>query len=108
MAARADLRAASHQGVRIHHSAIVHIRAGIDVHRRHAGDALADVAAVANAGAAGHDPHAALRCEFLERICGFIEEGQASMVRRHIHHASHAEAQQDALLHPGVDAPAGG
>ena len=58
MAIRSHLRAASHQRVRIDHGAVAHPGSGVDVHRRHAGDALADVAAVANAGSAGHDANA--------------------------------------------------
>ena len=38
---RAHLRAASDQRVRIDHGAVADIGADIDVHRRHAGDALA-------------------------------------------------------------------
>ena len=44
VAVPADLRAASHQGVRIDHGAVVHVGAGVDIHGRHAGDALADIA----------------------------------------------------------------
>ena len=64
----ADLRAAANQGVRIDHGAIVNISADVDVHGRHASDTAADVAAIANAGAAGNDADAVLRGEMLERI----------------------------------------
>src|ERR1039458_8866223 len=63
-----DLRAASDQGVRIDHGAVVHICAHVDVHGRHAGDAFADVDAIANAGSAGNDAHSALRREVLHWI----------------------------------------
>ena len=55
VAVLADLRAAAHQGVRIDHGAVVHVGADVDVHGRHAGDVLAEIRAVADAAAAGHD-----------------------------------------------------
>src|ERR1035438_6996863 len=59
VAVLSDLRAASDQRVRIDHRAIIHIRSHVDVHGRHAGDAFADIDAVANARSAGNDTHSA-------------------------------------------------
>src|SRR5205814_6467975 len=66
VAVLADLSAATNQRVRIHHGAIVHVGAGVDVHGRHASHAPADVAAVADTGAARHDAHTALRSKVLD------------------------------------------
>jgi len=57
----ADLGATAHQGVRIDHGAVVDVSADIDVHRRHAGDVLAEICALAHATAAGHDADVLLR-----------------------------------------------
>ena len=107
VAVPAHLRAASHQGVRIHHGSVVHPGAHVDVHGRHTYHALADIAAVADAGTAGHDAHVSPLAEALDRECGFVEERLAFRIDRHVDDRAHAEAQQDALFHPGIHAPAG-
>src|ERR1039458_9332328 len=37
-----------------------------------------------------------------------VEEGLTRGVNRHVDDTAHAETEQNALLHPGIDAPAGG
>jgi len=64
--------------------------------------------AVANAGAAGNDAHAVGEGHGMERVSGFIEEGEAGGVEGEIGGNAHAEAEEDAFFHPGIDAPAGG
>src|SRR5208283_2320820 len=63
---------------------------------------------IANAGAAGDNAHAAGRGKAFHRVSGLIEIRLPAGIDRHIDDATHAEAEQDALLHPRVDAPAGG
>src|SRR5437588_139725 len=81
---------------------------GVDVHGRHAGDALADKTSVTHAGAARNKADAALYRELLHRIGGFVKEGLTRRIDGHIQHGAHAESQQNALLDPTIDAPAAG
>ena len=101
----ADLRAGADQRVGVDHRPVVHIRADVHVHRRHAHDAAAEVAPIADRGAAGHDPYAVLGSEGAERVGVLVEEGEgaAGGGRPDL---SQAEAEQDARLHPRVGAPA--
>ena len=95
VAVLADLRAASDQRVRIDHRALVHVRADVDVHRRHAGDAFGEVRAAAHARPAGHDADAVSLAELLQRVGVLVAERERA--DRHIDDAAHAEAEQDAL-----------
>ena len=106
VASGADLGAASDQRVRIDHRAVAYICADIDIHRRHAGDAFTDIAAVANAGATGNDADAAVGVESLHRVGGFVEPGLTRGVDGHIDDRAQAEAEKNALFHPAIDAPA--
>src|SRR5580658_3608398 len=107
MAIGAHLRAASHQRVRIDHGAVAHPGSGVDEHGRHAGDALADVAAVTNTGSAGDDPYTVPRANSLYRKCRFVEPGLAHSVDGHVHGNAHAEADQNAFFHPRIHTPSG-
>src|ERR1700678_1128833 len=107
MAIGSHLRAASHQRVRIDHGPIARPASGVDVHRRHTRDASADVAAIANTGAAGNDADAAVGRYVLHWECRFVEPGQSRGVDRHIHHRAHAKSQEDSFFHPSVHPPAG-
>src|ERR1035441_1156529 len=104
VAVSTDLGATAHQGVRIDHGAIVDVSADIDVHRRHAGDVPADVCAFAHATAAGHHADVLLRADPLHGISVLVAEAEGA--HRHIDVDAHPEADQNALLDPGVDAPA--
>src|ERR1035441_2428970 len=106
VAMSADLGATAHQGVRIDHGAVVDVCADVDVHGRHAGDVLAEGCAFAHAGSAGHDADVLLRADPLHRISVLVAE--AERAHRHVDVDAHPEAQQDALFHPRIDAPAGG
>src|SRR5271154_3913599 len=106
MAMGADLRAASDQSMRVDHGARAHPGPSVDEHGRHASDARTDITAVANAGAAGDDPHAVFEIELLDWKCGFVEPGLPRGVDRHIDGNAHPETDQNAFLYPGVDAPA--
>src|SRR5450759_3887075 len=96
----------AHQGVRIHHGAVTDVSADVDVHGRHAGDVLAEVCAFADAAAAGHDADVLLRADALHRISVLVAEAESA--HGHVDIDAHAEADQNALLDPDVDAPAGG
>ena len=65
------------------------------------------IRAVAHRRAAGHDAHAARAPSVLQRQRVLVEERPAAVVGRHVDDVAEAEAKQDALLDPGVDAPAG-
>ena len=104
----AHLRAASHQRVRIDHGAVADPRSRVNVHRRHTNDALADVAAVANAGASGHQR---IPSEGPSRFTGHValsNIGCRTGSTRHVHNRAHAQPREDAFLNPDVDAPAAG
>src|SRR5262249_2171466 len=58
------------------------------------------------ARSAGHDADVLLRSELLHRIRAFVAEAERR--DRHIDVRAHAKSEQDALLHPRVDLPAGG
>ena len=74
--ALADLRAGSDQRVRIDHRAVVDVGADVDVHRRHADDALAEVRAVADGRSAGHDADAVAASKRLSGIVSLSTNGQ--------------------------------
>ncbi len=109
VAVAADLRAAADERVRIDHGAVAHVRADIDVHRRHADDAFADVSS-------------RRECWNRRERCARRRRGRTAAPGKSIYRgtagvtgsidmstiAAHAEAQQDAFLDPGVDAPAAG
>src|SRR5208283_2481260 len=94
--------------MRIDQRILADIRAHVHKHRRHADDAARDVRAYANAGAAGNNAHAVRGGNRLHRIGGLIEEGLAARVNGHVHDRAHAKAEENALFHPGIDAPTGG
>src|SRR5580700_10677396 len=105
MTIRADLRAASHQGVRIDHGAIAHPTPRVDIHRRHARDAAADIATVANARSTGNDANPAIGCEALHRKRGLVEPRLPRGIDRHVNYRAHAKAEQNAFFYPGIHAP---
>src|ERR1700693_2900539 len=107
MAIGAHLRAASHQRMRIDHSAVAHPGSSVDEHRRHTGDALADVTTIANTGSAGDDPNAILRVDAFYGESGLVEPGLTDCVDGHVHGNAHAKAKQNAFLHPRIHAPSG-
>ncbi len=108
VAAFSDLRAAAYQRVRIYHRLVAYVRADVDEHRRHAGDAFADEAAVANAGAAGDDAHAAGGGDVLDGVGGLVEKRLAQRINGHVRDGADAESEKDAFFHPAVDAPTRG
>ena len=59
--------------MRIDHGALINVSTDVDEHRWHAGNALADVAAVANAGAAWDDPDAPIGRQLLHWKRRFVE-----------------------------------
>src|SRR5580692_3217531 len=98
VATLANLCATAHQRVGIHHGAFADIRAGVDEHGRHTGDALPDEATIADARSAWHDAHAAGDGDSPHRVGGLVKERLSSGVHGHIHHRAHAEPEQDAFL----------
>src|SRR5689334_2323457 len=91
--------------MRIDHRALVHIRADVDVHRGHARDALRDVSAAPDARSARHDTDAAVLAKHAHGIRMLVTKRQRA--DGHIDDPADTEAEQDALLDPGVHAPAG-
>ena len=103
---RADLRARADERMRVDERALADVGADVDEHRRHADDALArrtrrreSTSRRARCGCrrVGAGP--------LERHRVLVVERQAR--DRHVDGVAEAEAEQDALLDPRVDAPAG-
>ncbi|MGC4049157.1 MAG: hypothetical protein QM757_06535 [Paludibaculum sp.] len=67
---------------------------------RHAGDAAAEVAAVAIGAAAGHDADAAVDRDGADRVGILVEPGLAGCVDGHIDDPTYTEADEDAFLDP--------
>src|SRR5947207_3185891 len=88
----------------VDHRAGVDIGADVDVHRRHADHSRRDVRPVADARPPGDEAHIVLERGGTNWISVLVEEREAR-VRGHVDQRPHAEAEQDALLDPGVDAP---
>src|SRR3954471_13660145 len=105
MATRAHLRTTAYERVRIHHGAVSDVCAYVNEHWGHAGDAAADVAAVANARAPRHESHTARQREFAQIVGRFIEEGltAANIIRQHFDDLADAEAQQNTFFDPAID-----
>ena len=103
----ADLRARSDERVRVDQRLVADVGADVDVHRRHADDAAAEVGAVPDGRSAGHDAHAGPRADRLQRQRVLVEERPAAVIGRHVDGLAEAESEQDAALHPGVHPPAG-
>ena len=110
MHARADLRARADQRMRINHRSLADPRADVHVHRRHADHAWRQIRAVADRGAARHDPNARLRARVVlpDRQRVLVEKLPEPLdVRQpHIDRIAELETEQDPLLDPGVHAPA--
>ena len=70
----ADLRAGTHEGVRIDHGAFVDLGAGIDVHGRHAYHAAREVGAGTDRRAAGHDADAVVGSEMPRRVSMLVDK----------------------------------
>ena len=102
--ALADLRARSDQRVGIDQGAFVHIRAYVDKHRRHADYRRRYVRSQPHRRSTGNDTHAVGYGKLPGREGGFVHEGEGSATR--LHQFAQAEAQQNAVFHPGVDPPA--
>ena len=64
------------------------------------------IRAVANRRSAGHDADAGGEPGLLQRQRVLVVERQLAVIHRHVDDVAEPEAEQDALLHPGVDAPA--
>src|SRR6185295_15179190 len=105
MHARADLRARSHQRMRVDQRGLANPRSDVDVHRRHADDAASQIGAVTHRRATRDDADAALWIEALEWQCVLVVEGPAAVIRGHVDDVAEPEAEENALLDPGVDAP---
>ena len=105
---RADLRARADQRVRVDQRALADVGADVDVHRRHADHARRD-----DRRRRGSSIRRARcgrrrrRANLLQRQRVLVEERPAAVIGRHVDQTAEAEAEQDALLDPGVDAPAG-
>ena len=103
--ALADLRARSDERVRIDQRAFTDVRADVDVHRRHADDRAVDERAFANRGSAWHDANAGVESRLLQLHRVFVVERPFAVVGGYVDGVAKPEAEQNSLLHPGVDAP---
>src|SRR5207253_2009861 len=93
VAVLSNLCAAADKRVRVDHSAIAYPRTGVDIHRRHARDTLADEAPIADARAARHNADAAGNREPLHRPGSFVEKWLPSRVHGHVDDPADAESQ---------------
>ena len=108
--ALADLGAGADEGVGIDHGAFIDVGADVDVHGRHADDTAGDECARADGGATGDDAQPIGNGEVADGVGVFVDEGQGAgwLGFSLFGDLSDAEAEEDAALDPGVDAPAGG
>ena len=104
----ADLRARPHKGMGIDERALTDICPDVDVHRRHADDPAREVRAIAHRGSARHDPYPVGGREAFQRQRVLVDERPAAMVHRHVRQRTPTEPEEDSLLHPRIDPPAGG
>ncbi len=79
-----NLRATADQRVGVDHRTFVNVGADIDEHRRHTDYAARDVAAIANAGAAGNQAHSIIEVQRFHRISGLVEERLRRRIRPHL------------------------
>src|SRR6267143_6772198 len=103
----ADLRTTPNEGMRINHRAFSYVRAHIHKHGRHANDSAANVAAIANAGAAGNDSDAIRRRERARGVSSLVKERLLYGIDGHVGDSAHAKSQENSLLDPGVCPPSG-
>ena len=103
MHALADLRAGTDQRVRVDHRAFVDVGSDIDEHGRHADDRRSNVGSRADRRASGNDADAIGDGKLAGRESVFVDEGEAG---GHFRQNAQTEAEQNALLDPGVDGPA--
>ena len=103
--ALADLRAGADQSVRVDHRAFVHVGADVDEHGRHADDRRRNVGAFADGRSSGHQANAIGERQSAGREGVLVDKGEHVAVRHFLQFAE-TEAEQDALLHPGIDDPA--
>src|SRR5438046_6826119 len=89
----------------IYHGSLVDVGARVDEHRRHANHAGCDVGAVTNARSAWHDAHTIFGGKLSDWISVLVEKLQARARWSHLDNRSHAEAEQDATLDPGIRLP---
>src|SRR5205814_1849086 len=97
--AAADLRARTDEDVRIEESSFPDPCADVHVRRRHDRDSRPDVTAVADRGAARHDPQARLDHELLQWKRVPVEERKSGGDR--LAHQSDAKAEKNSFLDPG-------
>src|SRR6185503_15932747 len=89
-----DLRARTHQCVRIDHRSVVNKCTYVYKHRRHAGHAPPDVTSIANRRTARHDSHAVLAGESSQWIAVLIVKPEL-IIDRKVLDAAHSKAEQD-------------
>ena len=103
-----DLRAGSHEGVRVDQAVLADICADVDEHRGHTDHPCAHIRAVANRGSARHQPDPRRRVERLEWQRVLVEKRHPGVRPGDWRDLAAPEANQDALLDPDVHPPPGG
>jgi hypothetical protein len=102
----ADLRARSHECVRIDHAPLIDIGADIDVHRRHADHPRGNIGTVADGRASRHQTDVVLQRKLPHRKILLVEEDEPAGAE--ICQTSGTETEEYPLLHPSVHTPATG
>src|SRR6266705_111021 len=105
MHALANLRTRTDQGVTVNHCAFIDIGARIDEHGRHADDAGSNVSAVTDAGSARNNANPIVRRKCSDWVGVLVEKLQRGTRWRHLNNRSHAKAEQNPALDPGVCLP---
>src|SRR5262249_54966815 len=103
----ANLCAGTNQRVGVNHGSFIDISTDVHEHRWHAHDAAREIAAVAHRRPAWDDPDAAFQADLFQWKRALVIERQPSAFG-HVLDRADAEAEQDALLDPGVRLPSGG
>src|SRR4029453_7294860 len=99
-----NLRARTNERVTVDHGPFVNVSTNVDVHRRHTNNSRGEVNTIAYARTARHNPHLLFERSHSDRVRVFVKKSQ-TRAARHIHQTTHAKAEKDSLLHPGVNEP---
>ena len=93
--------------MRVDQAVVAYVAADVDVHRWHADNAAPQIRSIAHGGSPRHDADSGRGAEAFQWKRVLVEERGVPARRVIGADRAAAEADQDPLLHPGIDPPAG-
>ena len=93
-----DLSTRAHEGMRVNHGSLVHIRTDVHICRRHHDHGRSQICSGTHTAASGNDTHSALLVEHPGRDGILVKEGELAL--GHIDQLAQAESRKDDLLDP--------